>query len=233
MKRPALLGILGFAFVTIASSAAASTIDTSGAYSTKIGDFGADFTPVYGQTFTVGRDNALNSFTFYLGGGAANVRAYVYAWSGRRAIGNAYYASDARTFGGTTGTAFDSLRFDVGAVNLVAGRRYVAFLTTQDLAQPSNTGASWMPGAGRFGSDAYAGGEFVYANPLGGASALFARDWDASAGALGDVQFQASFSQGTASGVPEPAAWAMLIGGFGLAGGALRRRQSQGSARFA
>jgi hypothetical protein len=31
----------------------------------------------------------------------------------------------------------------------------------------------------------------------------------------------------TPTGVPEPAAWAMMIGGFGLAGGALRRRASR------
>jgi hypothetical protein len=31
------------------------------------------------------------------------------------------------------------------------------------------------------------------------------------------------------AGVPEPAAWGMLIGGFGLAGGAMRRRRGQGA----
>ena len=31
----------------------------------------------------------------------------------------------------------------------------------------------------------------------------------------------------TLATVPEPASWAMMIGGFGLVGGALRRRQSQ------
>jgi len=36
--------------------------------------------------------------------------------------------------------------------------------------------------------------------------------------------FTADFSFGSA--VPEPATWAMLIGGFGLAGGALRRRRA-------
>lgn len=30
----------------------------------------------------------------------------------------------------------------------------------------------------------------------------------------------------SAAGVPEPASWAMLIGGFGMAGGALRRRRT-------
>lgn len=33
--------------------------------------------------------------------------------------------------------------------------------------------------------------------------------------------------------VPEPAAWAMMIGGFGAAGGALRRRRANASVRYA
>jgi hypothetical protein len=32
---------------------------------------------------------------------------------------------------------------------------------------------------------------------------------------------------GTVAAVPEPASWAMMIGGFGLIGGAMRRRKSQ------
>ena len=36
-----------------------------------------------------------------------------------------------------------------------------------------------------------------------------------------------------APGVPEPAAWAMLIGGFGLAGAALRRKRTSTAVRFA
>jgi len=36
-----------------------------------------------------------------------------------------------------------------------------------------------------------------------------------------------------AAGVPEPASWAMMIGGFGLAGGALRRRKVRTAVTFA
>jgi hypothetical protein len=34
------------------------------------------------------------------------------------------------------------------------------------------------------------------------------------------------FTGGAGPGVPEPASWALMIGGFGLAGAALRRRRS-------
>jgi hypothetical protein len=38
---------------------------------------------------------------------------------------------------------------------------------------------------------------------------------------------------GTISSVPEPASWAMMIGGIGVAGGALRRRKANVSVRYA
>jgi hypothetical protein len=47
------------------------------------------------------------------------------------------------------------------------------------------------------------------------------RDWNSG---LSEVQF-------TGNAVPEPASWALMIGGFGLAGAALRRRGTQ--VRFA
>ncbi|OAN58106.1 hypothetical protein A7X12_06220 [Sphingomonas sp. TDK1] len=207
------------------------TIDTTGPYVSQVYSFGAGATPTYGQTFTVGRENALNAFTFFLGGGPVNVRAYVYAWTGHRASGGAFYASDVRSFGGTKGTSFDALTFNVGAVDLAAGHRYVAFLTTAGVDQPGNASFAWMPTAGSLGSDAYAGGDFVYTN--GTLAQTLGRNWDDSAGAYGDVQFKADFSVGATSGVPEPAAWAMMIGGFGLAGGALRRRRARTLLRLA
>jgi hypothetical protein len=235
MKLAGLVGAIGLLGATIAVPAAASAIDTSGGYASKIDYFGAGYTPTYGQTFTVGSDNALNDFTFYLGGGAARVRAYVYAWGKAGPLGAALYASDARSFGGTAGDAFQALRFDVGALDLRKGQRYVAFLTTAGLSQPVAGESSWMPTAGSFGSNAYAGGDFVYTNAGSSLDAIAGAQWDDTQGALGDVQFKADFSAGATAGagVPEPAAWAMLIGGFGLAGGALRRRRTRTAVRFA
>jgi len=39
------------------------------------------------------------------------------------------------------------------------------------------------------------------------------------------------FKAGAISGVPEPTSWALMLGGFGLVGGAMRRRKL--SLRFA
>ncbi|MET0309911.1 MAG: PEPxxWA-CTERM sorting domain-containing protein [Sphingomonas sp.] len=55
-------------------------------------------------------------------------------------------------------------------------------------------------------------------------------DWalvvdDIARGDGGNIARGWSLSFTTAAGVPEPAAWGMMIGGFGLAGGALRRRR--------
>ncbi|NLS25163.1 hypothetical protein S2M10_01260 [Sphingomonas sp. S2M10] len=226
MKGIAVLALIGLAS---AAPALADTIDTSGSYAGKIDYFGASYTPVYGQTFTVGSANALNGFTFFLGGGATNVRAYIYSWNGHGLIGPAYYASDVRSFGGTDGDAYQALRFDVGAIDLRAGQRYVAFLTTAGIEQPADGGVTWMPTAGSFGSDAYTGGDFVYSNAGQSLAAVAGNPWDDSNGAFGDVQFKADFSVGATNGagVPEPAAWAMLIGGFGIAGGALRQRRAR------
>lgn len=69
---------------------------------------------------------------------------------------------------------------------------------------------------------------------------IFAQYWDASNNHLGDVAFFNACDASDAScdftrtvdhgptslGVPEPAAWALMIGGFGLAGAALRRRRA-------
>lgn len=235
MTFRAMLAVFGAASAALALPATAATIDTSGAYAGRIGDFGAGFTPAYGQTFTVGTANALNAFTLYLGGGAANVRAYVYSWGGYGAIGRAYYTSDVRSFAGTAGDAFQALSFQVGALDLIAGQRYVMLLSTAGIEQPRNATAAWMPTAGAFGSNPYAGGDFVYSNDGSSVAALAGRRWDASAGALGDVQFKADFSVGATggAGVPEPATWAMLICGIGLAGGMLRRRRSRAAARLA
>ncbi|MHA6718367.1 PEPxxWA-CTERM sorting domain-containing protein [Sphingomonas sp. RS6] len=228
------------AAIVFAVPASAQDIDLSGPVADQISAFGVPDTATYGQTFTVGAENALNSFTMYLGGnesagrdgGTINFRAYVYAWNGARAVGGAIYTSDEQQFGFTSDGAVQAFNFDTTGTTLVSGNRYVAFLTTSGVLNNSS-GSAWMPTAGALGTDAYSGGDFVYFNNGTQFASLTARDWDYAGGVFGDAQFKADFSAGATSGVPEPAAWGMLIGGFGFAGAAIRRRRAVGSLRLA
>jgi len=45
-------------------------------------------------------------------------------------------------------------------------------------------------------------------------------------GAVGATDLSDLFKPNTVSGVPEPTSWAMMLGGFGLIGGAMRRRRT-------
>jgi hypothetical protein len=51
--------------------------------------------------------------------------------------------------------------------------------------------------------------------------------YDASFGTPGSADIRAKFELLSNSGVPEPSTWAMMILGFGLIGGVMRRRQRQ------
>src|ERR1700754_3640627 len=221
MKLDLFIGAAALALGLASAPAMAQDIDTTAAYGADMDSFGTPNTATYGQTFTVGADNALNSFTMYLSGGsgsALNFQAYVYAWNGSRAVGNALFSSATQQFNGAASqSAFD---FSTGGLNLVSGQQYVAFLTTAGVA--GNGYASAVMPFNGWGNDAYAGGDFVFFNNGSDFARLTGQDWD-FAGGWGDVNFKADFTAGI-SAVPEPAAWGMLIGGFGLAGGMIRSR---------
>ncbi|MBA2918719.1 PEPxxWA-CTERM sorting domain-containing protein [Sphingomonas sp. MAH-20] len=64
----------------------------------------------------------------------------------------------------------------------------------------------------------------AFAPVSGAAYALVTASGGDSLYGLGEVQFNGTLA---APGVPEPATWAMLIGGFGVVGGAARRRTAR------
>lgn len=123
------------------------------------------------------------------------------------------------------------LQTTVGSGDLLVNSFRYALLPSYEL----QAGTTYVVGAFR-----YAGSGETYATGFGGGTAapgittLDARYNDSGSFAFPNIAvgtngyFGANALVGsqvvTQSGVPEPATWAMMIGGFGLVGGALRRR---------
>jgi len=215
--------LVGFAALLTAGvsvpAMAQTTYDTTGSYFGDITSFGEPDTSTYGQVFTVGSDNVLNTFSLYLEGGSGPIsfKGYLYAWDGSHATGSALYASGTLSFTG----GLSEYDFSTGGVTLATGQQYVAFLSTSGL-QDGGQITTGMPFDGNFGSSTIGGG-MVWYNTGNDFSALTSNSWDNTGNAVGDAWFKASFD--SAGGVPEPASWAMMLGGFGMVGGALRSRR--------
>jgi hypothetical protein len=110
--------------------------------------------------------------------------------------------------------------FDLTGMNLVAGQKYTALLSSTS----ARYGLIFGPDINIFtgqalGGDAYADGRFF---------ATGQNDATCNRG-ICDANFR--FTASTPAAVPEPASWALMIGGFGLAGAAMRRRPA--TVRFA
>lgn len=225
MKKFLLIAAL--ATSALAPAANAATIDTTQAFTGAWSPFGVSDTSTYGQTFTAGAANTLNSFSLFLHGAVPSpieFKAYIYAWNGDFATGPQLFASALQTFTGSPFATPAEFAFNTGNLGLTSGQQYVAFLTTAGLQAGRPDSTATMPYAGAFGSEALAGGSFVFYNSGNNFAALTSTPWDlrnSNSNGIGDVWFRASFG----NGVPEPAAWAMMLAGFGLVGSAMRRRE--------
>jgi hypothetical protein len=186
--------------------------------------FGVGDTATYGQTFVAGSDNVLDDFSLYLvlgNGVPVSFKAYVYAWNGTGVSGPALYASDLRTF--TSSDDPQEFAFSTGGINLTSGHQYVAFLTTSGLQDGQPEVEVDMPLAD---DSTISSGTMVWFNNGNDFDALTHSSWDGIDANFGDAWFKASFSPGAETGgVPEPASWAMMVGGFGLVGSAMRNRR--------
>jgi hypothetical protein len=112
--------------------------------------------------------------------------------------------------------------FDLTGTTLVAGQTYTALLTTTSTL----LGVIYGPDLNIFtgqplSGDAYAGGQIYAAGDN--------LDGYCSTSGACDLNFR--FSGTTPTAVPEPASWAMMLGGFGMIGGAMRQRRR--TVRFA
>lgn len=210
------------AALTASTAEAATTVVTSGsgARALQIAYYG----PV-GQSFTA-TDTNLLSFgfqfeTFNVGQPNSPVTLSILAGDG---LGGSLVASRTTTLPAIpatrTGTWFD---FDFTGTTLATGQVYTALLSTTS----SLLGLVYGPDINIYtgqvlGSDAYAGGKIVSTRAL---------DSICTTNTICDTNFR--FTGFTPMGaVPEPATWAMMIGGFGMVGGAMRQRR-RGKVRFA
>lgn len=209
--------------------AAAQTIDTMPSWDgqSSISSWGTYGTAVYGETFTA-PGSALTGFTFEVDnhGQDSTVVAQVYAWSGslfggngpQGATGAALFSSDTFTIGGVYG--FQAVHVDTGSTPLTIGQNYVILLA--DTGNDQTSGVWGLTGFFSHPGVAHDGG-FNFYNSDYQLSSISANSWDSFAD-FGSLAYTATFTGGA---VPEPATWALMIAGFGGAGGMLRRRRIQ------
>lgn len=194
---------------------AAANIDSTGAVGTTVYAFGQPNTATYGQVFVPGAgDSHLASFSLYLvdryaGSGPLDVRGYLAEWDGTKA-GTLLFSSPTVTMN-AAGT-LQEMAFGTDLL-LTQGKEYVAFLSTSELP----AGAESLFGMPQTAD--VIDGTFVFANSGSDFGTLFTAGWSGFGGE--DIWFKADF--GNESAVPEPSAWVLLIGGFGLVGAAARR----------
>lgn len=182
---------------------------------------GACQTVFIGQSFAATTSGSLTNLQFTLLGGSTltSVEAILYALNGPL---NSTFTPGAELWrsSAVTGTS-GLLSFNPAGVNVTAGQNYVAFLSTY---YTTGTGTASVSSCNPFGGGACA---VSNANPSLG-RAITGR-------ALGTNLDELSFSQvvngsqdltfsATIAAVPEPASWMMMISGFGILGGAMRRR---------
>lgn len=193
---------------------------------------GACQTTFIGESFTASATGNLTDLQFTLLGGSTltSVQAIVYALNGPLTStftpGAELWRSAA--VAGTSGL----LDFSPTGVAVTAGQNYVAFLTTYytngtGQAQVSSCNV-FVGGAACQASNAQPNLGRAITGFVSGAN-LTDLSFSQVVNGSQDLTFSATI---TPSAVPEPASWALMVGGLGIVGGMMRGRRRL-SARFA
>ena len=203
--------IIALAVASVLTVPAAAITITSPASGRSVSSFGYPDSRTYGQVFHAPVTGKLTSFTLYLNGGVGALQGGVGSWNGNStyAFGN---GSPTNLFLSSEVPSLSGGAYNFATnIAVTAGSYYVAYLSTYGVAD-ATTATSMPLGTGGANVDF-----FVWNNttdPKGNTS------WNYFFN-IGAAQFDATFSA-----TPEPAAWALMITGFGMVGAAARRRRS-------
>jgi hypothetical protein len=182
---------------------------------------GGNQTQYIGETFTASITGQLTDFQFTLNSSnLQSLYAVVYAWNGTGPGAELWRSA---TIAGTAGL----LDFTPAGVQLTQGQTYVAFLSTFGLSGNSGlaTLGDCLPFGGCNSNSIPNLGQAVWGNVQG----ANLNEVVYTAVSYHDLTFSATI---TPSAVPEPASWALMVGGLGIVGGMMRGRRRL-SARFA
>lgn len=171
-----------------------------------------------GQTFTVSENSLLSEFSFFVQSGTSPVdvdaAAYIFAFNdgSTSPTGTALYDSGAFAI-----NSDGELNFSGLSVSLTAGQTYIAFLSTSGLQDQDNNSANIQAN----NTNPYAdGAAYNYTGVLTDTSAFTSdpTNWNPVSSGW-DFNFEA-----TIAAVPEPSAYAFIIGFATIAFVAVRRR---------
>jgi hypothetical protein len=148
----------------------------------------------FGQTF-VAAGTALDQMTFYVDdhGETIEYQAYVYAWNGQHATGEAIFASGVRATDGAD-VGFEPVVIETPGARLVEGEPYVAFLTVSN-TMPTGANARF----GLTGANPIAG-HFVHSNNGANFGVLLSQGWGVT---FQDLACRFEFGEAGVSVAPE------------------------------
>ncbi len=216
------LAALALTAITAAPAHAAETIEVvSGPAGTRLVTVAAA-DPI-GQSFTSITDTITSvGFQFAtLNGTAANTPLTLSIFAGETLSGTALFSSAFNLPGTIANRTPQWVDIAIPSLAVTQGQLYSLVLTATSNRAALAVGPDFNVATNQFsGGDAYGAGKLltnwsgIYANCRG-------------AGNNCDTNFRVTGDLAAAPAVPEPSTWAMLIMGFGLLGGVLRRSQQR------